>query len=341
MPSATSEKLNQLRAQLQDCTNPKVAKLLKSAIAKLEAQLNPGQVQAKAAKAKSSKIAERKSALKKSQREANRKATQQQRTTLKPPSNKEVEPRPDATSRNGKATVPTQDRSQELTDATAQSEKPTTQDNPKQQTDTSLQNKNSTPINQVQTKVTSQQQQTAKTSEAKSKQQDRRNQKQPLLPGNGTHRAWCRIPGIIRAQESEEEGERPAYCLEIDGHQLPLSVKNRFAKLIEASLDQPLMVRCYPRIFDGQIALAQFCGTNDITPDKPEDWLLIGVWDADQQRVLVQRDRKQDSNRRILQLSPLVREDCLEKLEGRKLYHFECQREGSMVTVVGVEALQS
>lgn len=57
--------------------------------------------------------------------------------------------------------------------------------------------------------------------------------------------------------------------------------------------------------------------------------------------MLVQRERKQDSNRRILRLSPLVLEDCLEKLEGRKLYHFECQREGSTVTVVGVEALES
>ena len=41
MPTATSEKLNQLRAQLQECTNPIAAKLLKSTIAKLEAQLRP------------------------------------------------------------------------------------------------------------------------------------------------------------------------------------------------------------------------------------------------------------------------------------------------------------
>ncbi|WP_235112102.1 hypothetical protein [Acaryochloris sp. 'Moss Beach'] len=80
MPISTSEKLSQLRQQLQECTNPTAAKLLKSAITKLESQLNSGQVQTKA-----SKIDQRKSALRKSQKQAKQKALHQERTTLKPP----------------------------------------------------------------------------------------------------------------------------------------------------------------------------------------------------------------------------------------------------------------
>ena len=47
MPTATSEKLNQLREQLRECTNPIAAKILKSTIVKLEAQLSSGQEQTK------------------------------------------------------------------------------------------------------------------------------------------------------------------------------------------------------------------------------------------------------------------------------------------------------
>ncbi|NJM68095.1 MAG: hypothetical protein HC851_21720, partial [Acaryochloris sp. RU_4_1] len=86
MPSTTTDKLTQLRSQLQDCTNPTAAKVLRSTIAKLESQLNPNQPQAQATKAKSSKIAQRKAALKESQKQAEQTASQQQRTTLKPPS---------------------------------------------------------------------------------------------------------------------------------------------------------------------------------------------------------------------------------------------------------------
>ncbi|KAI9129514.1 ribonuclease catalytic domain-containing protein [Acaryochloris sp. CCMEE 5410] len=87
MPTATSEKLNQLRAQLHDCSNPIAAKLLKSTIAKLEAQLGTGQAQA-------SKIDQRQAALRPSQKQAKQKASQQQRTTLKPPppTNQESQP---------------------------------------------------------------------------------------------------------------------------------------------------------------------------------------------------------------------------------------------------------
>ena len=88
MPSSTVEKLFQLRSQLQQCSNPTAAKVLKSAIKKLEAQLDPGQVQS--TKAKSSKIAQRKAALRYSQKQAKQKALQQERTTLKPPSSKKL-----------------------------------------------------------------------------------------------------------------------------------------------------------------------------------------------------------------------------------------------------------
>lgn len=340
MPTSTVDKLNQLKKQLQECTNPTAAKLLKSTIAKLEAQLNPDQVQAKAAKAMSSKIAARKSALKNSQNEANRIASRQQGTTLKAPSLKKMGSTPGATSQNGTATTPGQDKIQELTEATTQSEKPSTQDSPKPQTDSSPQNKNSSSANQAQAKTTHQHQQFAKPSKAKSKQRNHQKKRQPLLPGNGTHRAWCRIPGIIRVQEVEGEKRRPDYFLELDGHQIPLRVKHRYAKFSKASLNRPLMVKCYPQIIDGQILFTQFAGTTELSPEKPEAWVLIGVWNADKQRVLVQRDQKLDNNRRILQHSPLVSEDCLGKLEGRKLYRFECQREGSTVTVVGVEAVE-
>ncbi|MGR3279198.1 hypothetical protein ACSYAD_29460, partial [Acaryochloris marina NIES-2412] len=95
----------------------------------------------------------------------------------------------------------------------------------------------------------------------------------------------------------------------------------------------------YPQIIDGQIKSAQFCGTDECTSEKPEDWILIGVWNADKQRVLVQRDWRCDQRRRILQHSPLVREECLEQLEGGKLYRFKCQREGITVVIVDVEAI--
>jgi ribonuclease R len=92
MPSTTLNKLTQLKSQLQQCTNPIAAALLKQTIAKLEAQLNSGQPQAKA-----SKVAQRKAALKASEEQANRKAAQQQRTTLKPPAQNQAKPKPDAT----------------------------------------------------------------------------------------------------------------------------------------------------------------------------------------------------------------------------------------------------
>ncbi|MGR3280390.1 hypothetical protein ACSYAD_35650, partial [Acaryochloris marina NIES-2412] len=66
-------------------------------------------------------------------------------------------------------------------------------------------------------KATTQQQQATKTSQAKSQQRNHRKMRQPLLPGNGTHRAWCRLPGIIRVQGVEGEKERPNYFLELDG----------------------------------------------------------------------------------------------------------------------------
>ena len=230
--------------------------------------------------------------------------------------------KPDSTSQNETAPSPTQDQSQELTDA-------------------SLQNNNFAPANQSQAEVTSQRQRTAKPSKAQSKQRNHLKKRQPLLPGNGTHRAWCRIPGIIRVQEVAGESGRPSYFLELEGHQIPLRVKHRCAKFTEAVLDRPLMVKCYPQIIDGQIRFTQFAGTTELSPEQPEAWVLIGVWNADKQRVWVQRDQKLDNNRRILQHSPLVSSDCLEKLKGRKLYRFECQREGITVTIVGVEAVTS
>ncbi|UJB72797.1 hypothetical protein HRE53_29790 (plasmid) [Acaryochloris sp. 'Moss Beach'] len=268
MPSATIDKLNQLKVQLEQCNNETAALLLKRTIAKLESQLQIEQLTTGSAKAPSKEI-------------------------------------PKASQANTKRQPTDQDQAK---------------GNPK---------------------TTPQQQQATTTPQAKSKQRKQRNKRQPLLSGNGTHRAWCRLPGIIRAQEVEGEKERPNYFLELDGHQIPLRVKHRFAKFTKAALDRPLMVKCYPQIIDGQILFTQFAGAIEVTPEKPEAWVLIGVWNAHKQRVLVQRDQKVDNNRRILQHSPLISEECLEKLEDRKLYRFECQRKGVTVTVVGVEAVMS
>ena len=121
MPSATTEKLNQLRQQLQECNNPTAAKLLKSTIAKLEAQLTSGLPQTQA-----SKIAQRKAALRKSQEEAERAAAQQQRKTLKPPTPKE----PEAIPQKELPSVPTQGKPQEQIDLIPKNGRhtPTTQD---------------------------------------------------------------------------------------------------------------------------------------------------------------------------------------------------------------------
>ncbi|MGR3279528.1 hypothetical protein ACSYAD_31160 [Acaryochloris marina NIES-2412] len=262
MPSATIGKLNQLKAQLEQCNNDTAALLLKRTITKLESQL--------------------------------------QRELITPGSGK----------------------------VTPQEAPKTSQTITKHQAP--VQNK----------KASSQRQQTTKTPQAKSKPRDHLSQKQRLLPGNGTHRAWCRLPGIIRVQKMEGEKERPNYFLELDGHQIPLRVKKRFSKLIKASLDTPLMVKSYPQIIDGQIVFLQFCGAVELTPENVEGWVMIGVWNSGNQRVLVQRDQKCDQSKRILQHSPLVKEACLEKLEGGKLYRYECQREGITVTIVGVEAVK-
>lgn len=182
---------------------------------------------------------------------------------------------------------------------------------------------------------------TSSSSQPKSKSRSPRTQKPPLLPGNGTHRAWCQVPGIIRMQEPEAEGKKPHYSLEVEGHQLPMRFRKQFTNLLESSIDQPLMVKGYPCIIDGKIIYLQFCGAHKATPEFPENWIVIGVWNFEKKRILVQRNRKIDTSRRILQHSPLVKEICLEKLEGGKLYRFECQREGITVTIVGVEAVVS
>ncbi len=141
MPIATTDKLNQLRAQLQECTNPTAAKLLKSTIAKLEAQLNSGQVQTQA-----SKIAQRKAALRKSQKQADRTAAQQQRTTLKPPSIRKVEPKPETAPQKKSVTV-AQDKSQEQAKVTVEHEesKSPTQDKPPAKTEANPKSKNRFP----------------------------------------------------------------------------------------------------------------------------------------------------------------------------------------------------
>lgn len=321
MPSATSEKLNQLRIQLQDCTNPKVAQVLKSAIAKLEAQLNPGQVQAKAAKAKSSKVAERKSALKKSQREANRIASRQHRTNLKPPSLSKVEPKPEAVPQDEKPTSPEQGRSKVRTEATSE-----------------LENLNSEVQTQVKVtpKVSSQDKKTGVSQvHPKSYEPPKRP---PLLPGNGTHRAWCRIPGIIRVRQKElEEGKQKSfYFVEVDGYPVKLFLSKKSFKRIKSILDKPIMIFGYPNIMKGQITSLQLTGTSQRASEKTENLVLIGVWRADKQRVLIQRDQERDPEIHIRQHSPFVSEDCLRELEDGKLYEFACQRDGITVTVVGI-----
>ena len=261
MLSATFDKLNQLKAQLEQCNNDTAALLLKRTIAKLESQL--------------------------------------QREQLTTGSSKETpKEAPKTTQTITKHQSPVQDK-----------------------------------------KAAPQQHQTTKIPQAKSKPRDHHTQKQRLLSGNGTHRAWCRLPGIIRVQEVEGEKERPNYFLELDGHQLPLRVKKRFSKLIKTSLDTPLMVKSYPQIIDGEIVFLQFCGAVELTLENVEDWVMIGVWNSGNQRILVQRDQRCDQSRRILQHSLLVGKECLEKLEGGKLYRYECQREGITVTIVGVEAI--
>lgn len=143
MPTATTDKLNQLRAQLQECSNPTAAKLLKSTIAKLEAQLNSGQVQTQ-----TSKIAQRKAALKKSQKQAKQKAAQQQRTTLKPPALKKEEPQPKEAPQKELPTAPVPDKLQAEADTIAQNGKSTPstiQDKPKAQTKATPKGKNRFP----------------------------------------------------------------------------------------------------------------------------------------------------------------------------------------------------
>ena len=105
MPSSTVEKLFQLRSQLQQCTNPTAAKVLKSAIKKLEAQLDPSQP-----KTTASKVAQRKAAHKKSERKSRQKASQKQRTTLKPPSLNKIEPKPEVISQSKKLPNPAQEK---------------------------------------------------------------------------------------------------------------------------------------------------------------------------------------------------------------------------------------
>ncbi|WP_262562691.1 hypothetical protein [Acaryochloris sp. CCMEE 5410] len=180
MPSATIDKLNQLKVQLEQCNNDTAALLLKRTIAKLESQLQREQLTTQSAQVPSKEIP------KVSQASTKRQSTGQ-------------------------------DQAKERTKATPQP------------------------------------QQATKTHQAKSKSRDNRH-KRRLLPGNGTHRAWCRLPGIIRVKEPEVEKERPVYFIELDGHQVSLRVPKRFSKLIRTSLDTPLMVKCYPQIIDGQIA---------------------------------------------------------------------------------------
>ena len=269
MPSATFDKLNQLKAQLGQCNNETAALLLQRTIAKLESQLYIEQL-----------------------------TTQSTQDSLKAS--------PETSETITKHQSPDQNQVQGNPKATLQ----------ERSTKSSL-------------------------TKGKDKPWDYRNHKRRLLPGNGTHRAWCRLRGTIRVQEAETEGERSQYFLEIDGHQLSLRVKNRFSKSIGAFLDKPLMVKCYPHIIEGKIVFLQFCGTVELTPEYPENWVMIGVWNAGKQRVMVQRDERCDPSRRILQHSPLVKEGCLEKLEGGKLYRFECEREGIMVTIVSAEAFEN
>jgi|GEM_PF-4299584 len=264
MPSATIDKLNLLKAQLEQCNNETAALLLKRTIAKLESQL---QIEQRTTQS-----------IKETPKEASKASPKK---ILQLPNQNQAKGKPKA--------IP--------------------------------------------------QQKTAKSSQSNSKSRGHHSQKPPLLPGNGIHRAWCRIPGIIR--EQEEGGEKQHYFLEVEGHQLPMRFRKRFTSLLESSVDKPLMVKGYPHIIEGKMVFLQFCGTHEITPEYPEDWIVIGVWNLEKQRIFVQRDRKIDTRRRILQHSPLIQEDCLEKLEGGKLYRYNCERKGITVTVVGVVAMES
>lgn len=142
MPTATSEKLNQLRTQLQECTNPIAAKLLKSTIAKLEAQLSSGQTQTKV-----SKIAQRKAALRKSQKQAKQKALQQEKTTLKPPSLIKLESKSEGVPQDKKLITLDQGKPIEQAKASVQDtkSKSPTQDRPPAKTETAPKSKNRFP----------------------------------------------------------------------------------------------------------------------------------------------------------------------------------------------------
>lgn len=138
MPAATSEKLNQLRIQLQECTNPTAAKLLKGAIAKVEAQLSSGQ-----AKTQSSKIEQRNAALRKSLKQAKKQVAQHQRTTLKPPSEKKDRSTSQAVIQKVLPSTHTQLRAGTPSQANPQSEKAQLAilDNPNAKTETSHKSK--------------------------------------------------------------------------------------------------------------------------------------------------------------------------------------------------------
>ncbi|NJN24468.1 MAG: hypothetical protein HC810_08885 [Acaryochloridaceae cyanobacterium RL_2_7] len=267
MPSTTIDKLNRLKAQLEQCNNQTAALLLKRTIAKLESQLQIEQLTTLSAKATGKEAP----------------ITLQANTQHQFPAQNQVEEKPKAAP----------------------------------------------------------QQRTAQPSAAKSKPREHPPEKQPLLSGNGTHQGWCRIPGIIRMQEPAAKGDKSLYFLEVDGLRIKLILNRYSFNRINEILDQPSMVYGYPQIIDGQILSLKFRGIPKQGTDLPEDWSMIGVWRADKQRILIQRDQSRDPEIRIRQHSPLVHEDCLEKLEGGKLYRFMCKREGITVTVVGVEAIVS
>ncbi|ABW31604.1 RNB domain-containing ribonuclease [Acaryochloris marina] len=136
MPTATSEKLIQLRAQLQDCTNPTAAKILKSTIVKLEAQLSLGQAQTKV-----SKIDQRKATLKNSNKQTKRKAVQQQPITLKPPSLNTVETKPKAEPQKERPTLPAHEKTLLADDVLTQNENIATQKSLESKSETSPKSK--------------------------------------------------------------------------------------------------------------------------------------------------------------------------------------------------------
>ncbi|KAI9129245.1 ribonuclease catalytic domain-containing protein [Acaryochloris sp. CCMEE 5410] len=142
MPSSTVEKLSQLRSQLQQCSNPTAAKVLKSAIKKLEAQLDPSQP-----KTTASKIAQRKAALRHSQKQAKQKALQQERTTLKPPSLIKLESKSEGVSQDKKPITLDQEKPIEQAKASVQDTKSKlpTQDSPPAKTETTHKSKNRFP----------------------------------------------------------------------------------------------------------------------------------------------------------------------------------------------------